>query len=524
MIVLPDKQALLLKVQDPERILTVIPTAKASIQDGVSLVAVPHRLDEVRVLRNLGIPAPSPIKYYYKWPGRTPFQAQRDTAEFLTLQNNAFVLNELGTGKSLSALWAYDYLREMGIARKAMIVASLSTLERTWADEIFRNFPHLTFAVLHGSREKRFKLLEQDVDIYIINHDGVKVTGFIAAMAERKDIDVIVIDEIAQVARNSGTRRWKTLNVVCNKQTPRRVWGMTGKPTPNAPTDAWAQVRLLNPSTVPPFFNKFRDMVMFQKSRFTWVARKTAMETVYNVMQPSIRFTRDQCVDLPPCIYQTRHAELTPEQETAYKQMLRNLRTLVGTDEIRAFNEAVKLGKLLQIACGVAYAGDGSEISLPCQTRIDTLFEIIEEAESKVIVFVPYVASAKYVHAEISKRYPAELVYGDVSKTERDRIFRAVQTDPDLKVLVAQPAAMAHGLTLTEASTIVWYSATTSNEIYEQANGRITRPGQIRTQFIINIEGCATERKLYERLRNKQALQGLLLELVESTDHQLLAA
>jgi SNF2 family DNA or RNA helicase len=82
-------------------------------------------------------------------------------------------------------------------------------------------------------------------------------------------------------------------------------------------------------------------------------------------------------------------------------------------------------------------------------------------------------------------------------------------------VLVAQPAAMSHGLTLVAANTIVWYAPVTSNETYEQANGRITRPGQKHQQFIINIEGTAIERKIYDRLRNKQKTQGLLLDLVQ---------
>ncbi len=75
---------------------------------------------------------------------------------------------------------------------------------------------------------------------------------------------------------------------------------------------------------------------------------------------------------------------------------------------------------------------------------------------------------------------------------------------------------MSHGLTLTEANTIVWYSACNSNETYEQANARITRPGQKNNQFIIHLEGCFAERKVYERLKTKQSMQNLLLDLVEN--------
>jgi hypothetical protein len=172
---------LVLNLRDQARITTVIPTAKPFIFKGANLLAVPHGIDEVRVLRNLGINAPSPIRHYYPWPRDqrkvpNPFLAQLDTAEFLTIHPRAFVLNDMGTGKTLATLWAWDYLRSLGKAEKLLVISPLSTLERTWGDEIFRHFPHLSVAVLHGSKDRRLKLLADDTyDVYIINHDGVKV-------------------------------------------------------------------------------------------------------------------------------------------------------------------------------------------------------------------------------------------------------------------------------------------------------------------------------------------------------------
>lgn len=517
MIVVPKKRVLLLKLKDPERVTNIVPTAKVVRHKGERFVAVPHFIDEVRVLRNLSFKAPSPIKYFYQWPGRfKPFKAQLETAEFLTLQQNAFVLNDLGTGKTLAALWAYDFLRDEERVDKVLVVSSLSTLERTWGDEIFANFPHLRVNVLHGTREKRMKLLDMEADIYLINHDGIKTAGFLEAMAVREDINLVIIDEIAQVGRNASADRWKVLNKLCNKQVPRRVWGMTGKPTPNAPTDAWAQVRIINPAAVPPYFNRFKDLVMRQVGPFTWLPRDNAVEVVHEVMQPAIRFTRDQCVDLPPCVYQTRSVEMTNEQKKAYRDMVNTLRAEVEAGEVLAVNEAVKVGKLLQIACGVAYGPQGDLVDIPSQPRIDAVKEIIEEAEGKVIVFVPYTGALEKIAKELEAVTSVAVIHGKTSKHQRDEIFGAFQRGSAPNVLVAQPAAMSHGLTLTEANTIVWFAAYYNNEVYEQANGRIVRPGQKRTQFIINVEGSPIERKIYERLRNKQAIQGLLLDLVAS--------
>lgn len=518
MIVVPDKQAVILKVQIPERILNVVPTARSL---GAHLVAVPHRIDEVRVLRSLGIGVPSPLRYQHPFPAPFPaFKAQEETADFLTFHHNAFVLNELGTGKTLAALWAYDYLRLIGEIKKALVVAPLSTLERVWADEIFNYFPHLTTITLHGTKERRLKLLAEKADLYIINHDGIKTQGFEQALSQRPDIDLVIVDEIAQVARNAGTDRWKALNRLVHKQgVARRVWGLTGTPTPNAPTDAWAQIKLVAPSRVPPYFNRFRDMVMRQLGPFSWVPRDTAVATLHEVMQPAVRFTREDCQDLPPVIYQTRTVSLSADQARAYKEMVQTLHAEAESGEILAVNEAVKMGKLLQIACGVAYDPNGQEVVFGDRTpRFELVKELIEEAGGKTIIFVPFVAAAKHLEVYLrSENFAVALVHGGVSSKARNEIFRLFQKTNELKVLVAQPAAMSHGLTLTAANTIVWYSAVTSNETYEQACARITRPGQTRTQFIINIEGSPIERRLYERLKKKQAMQGLLLQLVRES-------
>ena len=262
MLIRKDKKALIFKLRNPSRVTTVIPTARMVTHEGDTLVAVPHRPEEVKVLRNLGFNPPDPMEYYYQWPGRfKPFAAQIETANFLSMHDRAFCLNSMGLGKTVTSLWAYDYMRECKLVKKALIVCPLSTMERTWADEVFKTFPHLDAAVLYGTRERRRKLLAQKADVYIINTDGLKT--IMEDLEKRDDIDLIIVDELAMF-RNSGTDRWKTLNNICNKQTPRRVWGLTGAPTPHEPTDAWAQCRIVVPTSpvVPKYFGKFRDMVM----------------------------------------------------------------------------------------------------------------------------------------------------------------------------------------------------------------------------------------------------------------------
>ena len=518
MLIHKEKKAVVLKLRNPTRVTTVIPTAVLVEHKGATLVAVPHRPDETRVLRNLGFEVPDPMPMHYDWPkvsGRhSPFSAQLETASFLSMNSRAFCLNGMGTGKTNAALWAYDYLRRTKTVKKMLVVCPLSTMERTWADSVFQTFPHLDCAVLHGSRDRRNKLLKQDVHVYVINIDGLATIK--DELAKRPDIDLIVVDELA-LARNSSTDRWKLLNTICNKQSTRRVWGMTGSPTPNAPTDAWAQCKLVTPdnSTVPKYFSAFRDRVMRQITPFKWAARQDANDAVYQMMQPAIRFSLDDCVDLPEQTFITRDVALTKEQEKAYKDMMTKLATEYSGGQILAVNEAVKANKLIQIACGVAYGTGGEEVVIPSKPRMDVLKEIIEESEGKVIVFVPLTGALESVASELRKDWAVETVHGGTSKSERDRIFGEFQRGLDPRVLVANASTMSHGLTLTAATTIVWYAPVHSNETYEQACARVRRPGQTRTTVIVHIAGTDVERRVYKRLQDKQSMQGVLLDMMK---------
>lgn len=529
MLVHERSRHIVLNLNDPARVSALIPHARPLTLRGRDLLAVPHRLDEVRVLRNLGIEAPAPVATYYDYPGRyQPFHHQRATVEFLTTNPRAFCLSGLGSGKTLCGLWSFDFLRREGLVNKAVIVSPLSTLERAWGDEIVRNFYEMNYAVLHGALDKRLRLIDSDeFDLYVINHDGLTNERVLDALCTKEGIDLVIIDELASY-RNRSTDKWKALNLLVNGKLtrgvqdpryPRRewVWGFTGTPIPNEPTDAWAQCRLINPSRVPQYMGAFRTQVMNQVSQFRWVPRPNALDVVHEAMQPSIRFSREECIDLPPTTYMTREAALTKEQSKAYEEMMRHMRAETEAGELTAANEAVKLGRLLQICAGGSYADGGVQVHLPCGPRVQEVIEVIEEADAKVIIFVPYTAALEHVAAQLSKHYTVATVNGATSKNERDAIFQAFQNTPEPQVLVANPGTVSHGLTLTAADTIVWYAPVHSNEIWEQANGRIARPGQTRNTRIVSIEGSPVERRVYERLRNKGRVQGVLLDLVKES-------
>jgi len=477
-------------------------------------VILPWDLDSLRKLALHDIFVPGPIRYEYHWPSKypRPLDHQVVTADFLTQNPRAFLFNSIGTSKTLSALWAADYLMRKGEIKKVLIVSPLSTLDRVWDLEIFCNLFGRTKTIVHGSREKRLKELAKDVDYYIINHDGLKTLESELVAAE---FDLVIVDEGA-VFRNQKTALWRACYNVCGLQTNRWLWWMTGSPMPNAPTDVWAQAKIVRPDTVPRYFTRFRSQVMVQLSQYKWVPIKGYEQTVYDTLRPVIRYTRDVC-DLPADYVRDLPCEMSPAQAKAYEHMANSLVVEIDSEVITAVNEGVKLGKLLQIACGAIYTRDKEVMHLNPEPKFEQLDETFEFSERKLIVFAPF----KYCLPMIAERYRAQgvkvaTVSGDTPVKARAGIFADFQ-EGDLEMIVAHPKCMAHGLTLTRSNVIVWWAPVDDYDIYEQACGRIKRPGQTKEQFVVHLSSSKVETEVYRRLRTKEKIQGLVLELFKKT-------
>lgn len=342
MLIVPSREAMILKVDNPAQIYSCIPSAKPFKYKGTELVYVPHKLDETKVLRNLGIAAPSPVGYYYRYEGRTPFDHQRKTTEFLTLHMRSVVLNQPRTGKTLSSLWAADYLIQQGFVRKVLIVCPLSTVDIVWGQSIFDSMMHHKYAVLHGSRAKRMRLLKEDVRFFIVNHEGFPIIKDHLP----EDVDLVIYDEAAKMRNPSSPTLYKPFARFVESRPALRIWLLTGTPTPNEPTDAWALCKLIGAKV--PRYTAFRDLVMRKIAMWKWVERPEAQEIVSNYLQPSILFRRDDCFDLPDMGYETRRCELSTEQKRLYNDLLKKLATDSGGQNITAVNEAAKILKILQ--------------------------------------------------------------------------------------------------------------------------------------------------------------------------------
>lgn len=500
-----------------------LPGMRMVSYQGKQYAAFQHTLDTCHFLALIGVEIVSPIRTEYVWAGQyTPFTHQLRTAEFFANHWRAFCFNEIGTGKTLSSLWAADYLMQQGKIKKAIIISTLSTLHTVWADEIFKHISHRTFVIVHGTPKKRREALAQDVDFYIINHDGLKSIcdwdivhdkKFIKGcqLDDRDDINLLILDEGAQF-RNQATDKYEALERCLGD---RGIWWMTGSPMPNAVTDIWAQAKIVCPSKVPRYFSRFRDKTMRQAGPYKWVAKTDWEKTVYDMITPTILFTRDECLDLPDCQTLLKKVDMSKEQDKAYKELKATFALELAEGKITAVNEGVKRMKLIQLACGAIYDHEGETHTLNAKPKYDLLEQTFYDSGRKLLVFLPFKHCLKNVHEFLTKMgVSAAMVSGDVSATKRSEIFHQFQHG-DLEVIVAHPKCLAHGLTLTASNTIFWFSPVDDNETYEQANGRITRPGQKHKQTIVQAACCPIEESIYKCLEAKQSTQGLLLSLLK---------
>lgn len=457
----------------------------------------------------------------YKWPaleGRKPFNHQRTTVEFALANKRAFILNDMGTGKTLSVLWACDILFEAKKIRKVLVISPLSSMRSVWQKEIFFNIPHRRSAIAHGNRAQRLAAISSPVHFVIINHDGIKTC---AEELIRESFDIIVIDELTAY-KSAQSERTKTMIYICQPARAKAVWGLTGEPTPNSPLEAYSQCKVVNPTNpiLPRYYTQYRDATMYQVNDYLWLPKPGASDIVHRCMQPAVRFRREDCLDLPPTMYQTISVEFTKEQQEHYERMKKEAYILHDRGEISASSAAIVLNKLLQISAGAVKTNDGDVAHIDYKPRFDALLEILEQTpQKKLVVFATYVATIKRLVDDLTAAgVHAAAIFGDVDHKQRAKYIDDFQTGA-LSVLVLQPQSSAHSITLVAASTIVWFSLIPSNELYRQGNARIVRPGQTRTTFIIHIVSSPAEQHIANILERKGHMSDEVLNLFKQ--HQI---
>jgi SNF2 family DNA or RNA helicase len=506
-----DNKALLFNTRKADQITALIPKSKVVDSNGdIDQLLVNWGFEEAQLLRNLGIKdVPSPILGRYGWPGMfTPFDHQRTTAEFLTIHPRCFVFNEAGTGKTGAAAWAADYLMTLGKVKRVLVVCPVSIMETAWRSDLFKTVMHRTVAIAQGSRTQRQGIIAKGYEFIIINFDGVKVVN--KELLEG-GFDLIIVDE-ANAVKSVTTDRWKALASLIKPNT--RLWMMTGTPASQSPVDAFGLAKLVAPETVPRFFGSFRDKVMLKINQYKWVPRQDAQQIVHQILQPAIRFTKEECLDLPDLLYSTRDIPLTPQQQKYYDVLRKQMMAIAAGSEITAVNAAAMVNKLLQVSQGAVYTDDGGVVEFDVTNRISELLSVIEESSHKVLLFVPYRHTLEMLRDKlIMSGYTVESIQGGMPPSQRAEVIKRFQTEDDPRILLLSPQATAHGITLTRADQVVWWGPVSSTEIYLQANSRAHRAGQTNKVTVTHLQGSPVERRMYTMLQSNIDLHQGLVDL-----------
>jgi SNF2 family DNA or RNA helicase len=238
---------------------------------------------------------------------------------------------------------------------------------------------------------------------------------------------------------------------------------------------------------------------------------------VFDTLQPAIRYTKEECIDLPEITHTSRIAPLTAQQEKYYRILKKEMLLVAAGEEVSSVNAATNLSKLLQISGGAVYTDSGSVIEFDVSNRLSVILEVIEEASHKVLVFVPFTHTINLLKDYLTKNgVTSEIVNGDVTVNKRTDIFKRFQEQENPRVLIIQPQAASHGVTLTAANVVIWYAPVTSIETYLQANARIHRQGQKNPMTVVHISGSPVENRLYAMLQNKLDIHTKLVDLYQN--------
>lgn len=396
------------------------------------------------------------------------------------------------------------------------MIAPLRVAENTWPDEV-NKWEHLkTFKVskVLGSESKRIEALQARADIYVINRENVKWLIDYQVKQKKWPFDVLVIDESSSF-KNNQSQRFKALRKVASITD--RVIELTGTPSPNGLMDLWPQIYLLDQGerlgrTITTYRNTFFNPGQRNKNViFNYVPKAGAEEEIYRRIQDiAVSLTAADNLKMPPRVDNVIKLKMPQNIKALYNELEEEcILELEKEETIVAGSRAVVTNKLLQMANGAVY-GEDRKVSRIHDIKLDALQEIIENNEGKpIMVFYNY----QHDHDRLMERF-ADLNPG-ILKTRED-IER--WNNGEVRLLLAHPASMGHGLNLQAGGNIiVWFGLTWSLELYLQANARLYRQGQ-KQAVIVNhlvMEGTV-DVDVLRALTSKRVNQDELIEAVKA--------
>lgn len=428
--------------------------------------------------------------------------------------DNAFagLFLDMGLGKTVATLTALEQLKyDYFSIGKVLVIAPLRVAENVWSAEIEKwdHLRHLTLSKVLGSEVERSAALAAPADIHIINRDNV--VWLVQKLGRRWDFDTVVIDELSSF-KNGDSKRFQALRKV--RPLIKRMIGLTGTPAPNGLIDLWAQIYLLDlGERLGKTLTGYRDRYFLAGARsghqvYEWKLKKETEQRVYERLSDiCVSMEAKDWLKLPERVDRVVEVKLSDSAMKLYKQMERDLLLPYMDGDIVANTAAVLANKLVQMANGAVY-DENAGIREIHEAKLDALEDIVEAANGKpILVFYAY----KHDLARIQKRFP------DSRKLETSKDMVDWNAGK-VSMMVAHPASAGHGLNLQAGGNqIVWFGLTWSLELYQQANARLHRQGQLERVIVHHLVALETmDAAVMKRLAGKAAEQYALINAVKA--------
>ena len=439
-----------------------------------------------------------------------PFEHQTKTTDFILSKPGVLITSDPGTGKTRSVIDAYAKRR----AGRMLVLAPLSILEASWADDIRKFQPSISHSVAFA--KNRLKAFNSNSDIVITNHDAVKWIAKNPAVLD--GFDTICIDEFTAF-KNKDSQRSKAMAKVANHFEYRIA--MSGTPNSNTILDIWHPTFLIDDGErLGVRFYSFRSAVcqpQFNGCANVWVDRPDAQEIVASALfDINIRFSLEECIDMPQQVVSTRYVTLNDKTMAAYSTLAEDSVLYTPQGTINAVHAGAKVKKLLQLCTGAVYDEHGNAQGIHAE-RYDLVMQLVQERKHCLVAFNWQHERNHLVELAEKQSIKYGVIDGSTPANKRKDIVDRMQAG-QLQVVFAHPQSAGHGLTMTKATTVIWASPTYNAEHYQQFNRRIYRAGQTQRTEVIRIAAERTwEPDVYEKLETKLSRMDELLGILNQT-------
>jgi len=499
---------------DPFNKQWILPVAQPTLE--VLKTISPIQLDEqlAAMIRPKADPKPAveaDIRDDLPLKGVTPFRHQREAFTLAMSRPATAILHEMGCGKTLTTVAVMGRRYLDGQIQRALVVAPLSVVP-VWGKEIaqYADFP-VTVTPLKGSSAQKAQQLQQTgnngLSVVVINYESARL---IEAELHAWKPDMIVLDE-SQRIKNPQAAQSKVFHRLGTKARYRMI--LTGTPIGNSPLDIWSQYRFLAPDIFPSSFYAFRNRyaTMGGYEGRQVIAYKHLDELTQKAHSIAHRARKEDALDLPEYTDQTLYCTLEPEARKLYKKLKRDAVAELEKDKlITAPRIITQMLRLSQLTGGFLRADDETLPRQVSKAKINVLKEALEDLladeNRKVVIFARFLPEIEAICTLLGEMIVGyRMITGAVNVTRRSEYVNDFQTDPNVRVFVAQTRTAGLGITLHAADTAIFYSLDYSYVDYQQARDRIHRAGQHRPCTAIHLVAEDTiDETVFDALRKKQ--------------------